>query len=297
MGDDNEIWKIMPGFEEYEISSIGRVRRNGKILNHPEKRMSMGYRRICFSKNGKLYRFSLHRAVAIAFIPNPENKQIVDHINADPSDCRASNLRWVTAEENNNNAKTRINAKFSSGTNTRASIRGADGKLHTCKPIVRISENGEKKIYQSAQDAEREGFSFRNISQCCHGFRRRHKGYRWEFLSYDDKHKKIVLIDDFQTSVVDDTMMTSDVFGKCAGISYEAGRIASLVTRSDIINVGEPNTECKDKMKEHIGNLMFYATALAGEFGLRLEDVLQYNSDKRCDVAKGVATDDERMCK
>ena len=38
MGDDNEIWKIMPGFEEYEISSIGRVRRNGKILNHPEKR-------------------------------------------------------------------------------------------------------------------------------------------------------------------------------------------------------------------------------------------------------------------
>ena len=59
-----------------------------------------GHRRIHFKENGKESSRLLHRVVAHAFIPNPENKPQVDHKNRDPSDNRAENLRWATRQEN-----------------------------------------------------------------------------------------------------------------------------------------------------------------------------------------------------
>ena len=53
--------------------------------------------------------FHVHRAVAELFIPNPENKPEVDHINTDRHDNRAENLRWVTKKENANNTLSKIN--------------------------------------------------------------------------------------------------------------------------------------------------------------------------------------------
>ena len=80
----------------YEVSNYGRVRINGKIV---ELKLNDGYPRITG--------FYVHRAVAELFIPNPENKPYIDHINTIKTDNRVENLRWVTAKENNNNPLTK----------------------------------------------------------------------------------------------------------------------------------------------------------------------------------------------
>ena len=82
----------------WEVSNLGRVKCNGKIVE-PHISMNGNY----------LYigTFFIHRAVAELFVPNPENKPVVDHINTDYSDNRACNLRWVTQKENNNNPLSR----------------------------------------------------------------------------------------------------------------------------------------------------------------------------------------------
>lgn len=99
---DNEIWKVYkrskaPYYRTYEVSNMGRVKINGKIIE-PYNRGQL-----CYYKIGS---FHIHRAVAELFVPNPDNKPQVDHINTNRHDNRADNLRWVTPKENSNNELT-----------------------------------------------------------------------------------------------------------------------------------------------------------------------------------------------
>lgn len=97
----------------YEVSDTGLVRSkrrivtNGKLngnLTINEKLLKMdlsaAYPRVTLSKEGKTYRFSVHRLVAQAFIPNPDNKPMVNHKNGNKLDACVENLEWVTASEN-----------------------------------------------------------------------------------------------------------------------------------------------------------------------------------------------------
>ena len=107
-------WRPVPGYEEcYEVSDQGQVKsieryvvgRWGNQIYVPEKILKPsihtgGYYWISGTRKGKKVNFSIARAVAKAFIPNPENKPQVDHIDCNKANNTVSNLRWVTAKEN-----------------------------------------------------------------------------------------------------------------------------------------------------------------------------------------------------
>ena len=107
-----EEWRPVVGFEGlYEVSNFGLVKtlhRKERILKSSIPKKGK-YASVFLCKNGKIYPMPVHRVVAIAFIPNPENKPVVDHIDTDITNNRVDNLRWATVQENCMNPITRIN--------------------------------------------------------------------------------------------------------------------------------------------------------------------------------------------
>lgn len=96
---ENEIWKRIEEYPEIEISNFGRIRKGDKLILLKEDKN--GYQKVNVkNKKGKTKNVGVHRLVALAFIPNPENKKEVDHINTIRNDNRVVNLRWVSPLEN-----------------------------------------------------------------------------------------------------------------------------------------------------------------------------------------------------
>ena len=103
-----EFWKKIDDYENYSVSTLGRVRndeRGGRIMKGTQN--SGGYLHVGLSKNGVSKIHKIHRLVALAFIPNPDNKPCVDHIFNVVTDNRIESLRWATKEENSRNAQVR----------------------------------------------------------------------------------------------------------------------------------------------------------------------------------------------
>ena len=98
------------GYENYLIYEDGRVfGKKSKVFIKP--RLDRGYKILNLRKNGGIKTHKVHRLVAEHYIPNPENKPCVDHINRITTDNRIENLRWVTLSENQQNRTKQINNK------------------------------------------------------------------------------------------------------------------------------------------------------------------------------------------
>lgn len=117
-----EIWREVKGYEGYyEVSNLGNVRAlerivcNGRIShakNVTKRKDNYGYYHVGLNKNGKETTRRIQILVAQAFIPNPDNKPFLDHINTIRTDNRVENLRWVTPKENYHNKLSKSKMKY-----------------------------------------------------------------------------------------------------------------------------------------------------------------------------------------
>lgn len=160
-------WKSI-GNTGYQISDSGKVKnKHGKILR-PCFRKGYEYVTICG------IRYSIHRLVALAFIPNPDGKPEIDHINAIRTDNRAENLRWVTRKENAHNPLTMREYK------KMTHIYSALDKRR--KPIYQMAGGMIVAEFDCIRDAERAtGISHQNIASVLCGRSRVAGGFGWKY--------------------------------------------------------------------------------------------------------------------
>ena len=160
-----EEWKrvVIDGIEwDYEVSSKGNVRNmKGHFMS---KKDCGGYHQVLLSKKGTSKKlFYVQRLVATMFIPNPENKPTVNHINEDKHDNRVENLEWATHKEQSRHGTLQ------------------ERKAKNQYKKVKCVETG--KIYESIKQASVEtGIPDGNIVKCCQGKLKTCGGFHWEYV-------------------------------------------------------------------------------------------------------------------
>lgn len=196
---ENEIWKDIIGYEGlYQVSNLGRIKSVDRYVKHPiyglmhikERILKFGisgngYLIVGLYRDGKQTPKLVHRLVAEAFIPNPNNLTDVDHLNTNRTDNRVENLRWCTHKENQNNPKSIVHfSECKQGENAPKPMKGKFGKEHnTSKPILQYTIDGQLiREWYCGMDVQRElGINQSNIAKCCRGKYKSSGGYRWKY--------------------------------------------------------------------------------------------------------------------
>ena len=181
-----ETWKEIKGYEGlYEVSDCGNVRSlvcyspkrgdyskrsNPKLLR--QATTHDGYKRVTLSRAGRMKSITVHRLVAIAFIPNPSNAPAVNHIDECITNNHVSNLEWCTSKENSNHGtlRQRIKERLSK-------------HHHLAKPVIQMTLDGKEiRTFPSTREAARQlGIRSENISRCCKGQYSHAAGYKWKY--------------------------------------------------------------------------------------------------------------------
>ena len=179
-----ETWKSIEGHPGYEISSYGRVKakarqvvyKDGRIGNFKERILKTqitkkGYERVSLSSPSKeKYKssYQVHRLVAEAFVPNPENKPQVNHKDGNKLNNHYSNLEWVTNTENHEHKLE----------------KGLFPSSHAPKRVGKFDLEGNlletfDSLYEAAKSMNARQWE---VSRVANGKRKTFKGYVWSFV-------------------------------------------------------------------------------------------------------------------
>lgn len=176
-----EIWKPIPCYEGlYEVSNYGNIRslfRYKKVLKPWD--IGTGYLMIYLSKEKTRKAFLVHRLVANAFIPNPEGKPQVNHIDENRANNSADNLEWCTCKENHDHGLHSKRLSIAMRNNPKKS-----------KPVEQCTMQGKVvAVFPSIAEAARStGFNKADICECCREKRHTCKKYIWRYSDADSSH-------------------------------------------------------------------------------------------------------------
>lgn len=179
-------WKPVDEFPGYEVSRSGEV----KSLNYNrEKRVQLlkpsydhsGYLKYGLAKNNKIYNRSAHRLVALAFIPNPQNKPCINHKNGIKTDNRVNNLEWCSISENNIHSIKVLGRKVPP-----PFFKGKKGKdIPYSRPIRQIDKNTDEVVceFESCTEAfEKTGIGNSQIGKAAKGIQKTAGKFKWEYI-------------------------------------------------------------------------------------------------------------------
>lgn len=183
---DGEIWKPAKGFEDlYAVSNYGRVastqfhgKKSFSIMSQTTVPLNYKTVKLRNWEKGYVRSYPVHRLVAETFLPNPENKPQVDHIDTNPANNKVSNLRWATHLENQRNPLTlsRISKHITAMNKLGIGPKACAEKR---KIKVQVLKDGQRTVYDSYQSASiAEGHSIGTIWRWCH-----QNKYGWSIIA------------------------------------------------------------------------------------------------------------------
>lgn len=189
-----ELWREIPGYEgTYEVSNYGNVRSLNYRGTHRVKNLQpvlggRGYLMVGLCNDGKMRWEKIHRLVERLFIPNPDNKPQVNHIDGVKTNNVVSNLEWATNGENQAHAyRHGLKKADPVWGHTLGKVHGAVGRAKTrakrMKPVIATNvKTGQEIRYESAADIERSlGVYHSDVSRICRGRRGTGKGYTFRY--------------------------------------------------------------------------------------------------------------------
>ena len=198
MKQQEEVWKDVSGYEGlYKISNYGRVmimsrfQDKGRFSHFSKQRTKLqfknqrGYLRIGLIKNGKNKNFSVHRLVAEAFIPNPENKEQINHIDGNKENNHTSNLEWCTGKENCTHA-------FKNGLNWCRNKGRINLINKRTKQVIQLNDFGQLiNVFNSIRQAGiNTGVNDSLIHRCMNGKRKHAGGFVWKYANIKNYEKR-----------------------------------------------------------------------------------------------------------
>ena len=189
-----EQWKPIEGTDgTYEVSNTGKIRSNNYLGHGSQKELSLskdkkGYMRVRIYTGGSRKTVKVHREVAKAFIPNPENKPEVNHKDGNKENNRVNNLEWSTSGENTTHAydtglkeKTREWCRKMGTTVGRAALDKAIEKKKTPVTATRLSDGAVFEFMSQTDAAEKTGTPQPNIHKVLNGKRKSANGFTFRY--------------------------------------------------------------------------------------------------------------------
>ena len=192
--DMQEVWKTIDGFENYMVSNLGNVKSVERTVFNPKSRSGVavkkelqlkpnlnhkGYLVVKLYNNNKSKSVAIHRLVAKAFIPNPDNLPQVNHKDENKTNNNVENLEWCT---NDYNIHYGTIAKRLSEAIRNSEAHKAYSKRR-CKKVAQIDESGNIiEIWNSVVSVSTKGFYPESVIACCKGRKQTYKGYKWQYI-------------------------------------------------------------------------------------------------------------------